>query len=292
MINESSEADRPDSGTGIGLVKTFKYKILDGLRAVGVLRLVDEMHYWMQRCKVAGTNSEFIRNNPDFRLPPYDLAFDAYNSLDWRYYKQFGKAHASIFSDTVKSVIPPGDISILEWGCGPGRLIRHWDELLPGYSVKVTGTDYNSRTIDWCRENLPGLEFVKNELMPPMSLGDAQFDVVYCFSVFTHLSWEAQQAWAEELKRVLKPGGLFICTTHGDRCRHLLTTKADKDTYEAGDVVLKGHYVEGKKWYLSFHPEKFVRESLLMGYTDISKVDVTQDETLLQDVWVGRKPAA
>jgi SAM-dependent methyltransferase len=291
MKNNSSEAGQSGSDAGIGLVKVLKYKILDGLRAARILRLVDELHYWVHRYKVAGTNAEFIRNNPDFRLPPYELAFDAYNSIDWRFYKQYGNLHASIFSDTVKSVIPPGEISILEWGCGPGRLIRHWDELLPGYSVKVTGADYNSRTIDWCRENLPEKEFVKNELMPPIALGDAQFDVVYCFSVFTHLSWEAQQAWAAELKRLLKPGGLFICTTHGDKCRHLLTTKADRETYDAGGMVLKGQYVEGRKWYFSVHPEKFVTETLLAGYTDISKVDVTQDETLLQDVWSGRKPS-
>ena len=288
MTNKPSAAGR----ARLGLVKLFKYKILDALRALGILKLVDSLHYWVARRKVARTNAEFIRNNPDFRLPPYDLAFDAYNSLDWRYYKQYGKAHAKIFSDTVKDLIPPGDVSILEWGCGPGRLIRHWEELLADYSVKVTGTDYNSRTIDWCIENLPGQEFVKNDLMPPIALGDEQFDVVYCFSVFTHLSWEAQQAWAAELKRLLKPGGIFICTTHGDRYRHLLTKKVDIDTYEAGNVVLKGHYVEGKKWYLSFHPEKFVRESLLGGYIEINKVEVTQDESLLQDVWVGKKPAA
>lgn len=275
-----------------GFVKAFKYKILDGLRAAGVLRLVDSLHYWMKRYELSGTNAEFIRNNPGFPVPPHDLAFDAYNSFDWRYYKLYGKAHAKIFSDTVKKCIPPGELAVLEWGCGPGRLIRHWDDLLPAYSLKMTGSDYNGRTIDWCRDNLPGYEFVKNELTPPMALNDDQFDVVYCFSVFTHLSWEAQQAWAQELRRLLKPGGVFICTTHGDRCRHLLTKKTDIDAYEAGEVVLKGHYVEGKKWYLSFHPEKFVRESLLAGYTDISKVDVTQDDSLLQDVWVGRKPVA
>jgi SAM-dependent methyltransferase len=236
------------------------------------------------------SNSAFKRKNPDFPTPPFDLAFDAYNNVHWDNYKKLGKQHASIFTDVVKSRIPPKELSILEWGCGPGRLIRHMEDLLPGYTVEVTGTDYNSRTIDWCKDNLPKYHFALNELMPPLPLGDKTYDVIYCFSVFTHLSEEAQRAWAIELKRRLNPGGLFICTTHGDNCLHLLTSKKQLDTYNAGQVVLKGNYVEGKKWYLAVHPEKFVRTTLLDGLTDITLVEVGDENHLLQDVWVGMKP--
>ena len=62
------------------------------------------------------------------------------------------------------------------------------------------------------------------------------------------------------------------------------------DTYEAGEVVLKGKYVEGKKWYLAIQPEKFVRSVLLQGFSNVSRAKVSQDKQLLQDVWVGTKP--
>lgn len=268
----------------------FRYKLIDGLRTMGVLKFADRVNYYLHRISMLRANLDFKRSNPGFRLPPPDLAFDAYNNVDWNSYKRVGKLHASVFADIVKRSTQAGELSILEWGCGPGRLIRHMNELLNGYSLQLTGSDYNERTIDWCRKYLPGIHFVQNEFMPPLPFADDQYDVVYCFSVFTHLSEEAQKNWAAELRRLLKPGGLFMCSTHGDEYRHLLTSKDDVDTYEAGDVVVKGKYAEGKKWYLAIHPEKFVRNVLLQGFIDVTRAEVSQDKQLLQDVWVGLKP--
>ncbi|MFK8049339.1 MAG: class I SAM-dependent methyltransferase [Halioglobus sp.] len=268
----------------------IKYKIIDTLRATGTLKFVDWGKYWLHRINVLPANIRFKRNNPDFPLPPPDLAFDAYNGVDWHNYRDVGAVHASIFADIVKRTHPPGELSILEWGCGPGRLIRNMRGLFDGYNLQLTGTDYNPRTIEWCSKNLPEIDFHLNELMPPLPFPDEQYDLVYCFSVFTHLSEEAQKAWAAELKRLVKPGGVFICTTHGEDCRHLLTSQEDIDTYEAGQVVLKGKYVEGKKWYLAVHPERFVREVLMAGFTDVNREILGEDKSIMQDVWAGTKP--
>lgn len=269
----------------------MKYKLLDGLRRTGVLRFADWVQYWLHRIRVFSANLKFKRGNPGFELPPPDLAFDAYNNVDWNHYKRVGELHASVFADIVSRHAVAGNLSVFEWGCGPGRLIRHMDGLLDGYTLQLTGSDYNDRTIDWCRENLPGIQFLKNDLMPPLPIADDQFDVAYCFSVFTHLSENAQRAWAAELRRVLKPGGLFICSTHGDEYRHLLASKDDLDSYAAGKVVVKGKYVEGKKWYLAIHPENFVRNCLLADFCDITRAEVGPDKQLLQDVWVSIKPS-
>jgi SAM-dependent methyltransferase len=269
----------------------MKYKLIDGLRRTGVLRFANWVQYCLHRVNVFTANREFKRNNPEFRLPPLDLAFDAYNNVDWNFYRRVGKLHASVFADIMDRRTTAGDLSILEWGCGPGRLIRHMSELLDDRSLQLTGSDYNERTIDWCQKNLSGIHFLRNDLMPPLAVADDQFDVIYCFSVFTHLSEDAQKAWTAELRRVLKPGGLFVCSTHGDEYRHLLTSKDEVDAYEAGSVVVKGKYVEGKKWYLAIHPKKFVKDVLLSDFSEIAQIDVGEDKQLLQDVWVCIKPS-
>ena len=269
---------------------TCKYKLIDALRAAHILKFVDWLKYWVHRGRVAPANLEFKRQNPEFPLPPHDLAFDAYNHVHWPTYKRVGRLHAEVFANVVKRHFAPGKLSIMEWGCGPGRLIRHFPALLGEYDLQLTGSDYNGRSIEWCGENLEGIRFVRNDLMPPLPFEDEQFEVLYCFSVFTHLSEEVQKAWAAEIKRVLKPGGLFICSTHGNEYRHLLTSKDDHRSYEAGDVVVKGKYMEGKKWYLAIHPEKFVKEDLLGDFDNVTRVEVGDDKKLVQDVWASRKP--
>jgi len=41
---------------------------------------------------------------------------------------------------------------------------------------------------------------------------DSFFNLVYAYSVFTHLPEPAQNVWIPEIARVLRPGGVFVCT--------------------------------------------------------------------------------
>jgi len=97
----------------------LKYKFIDGLRATGVLRFADWVKYWLHRGSVLPANFEFKRSNPGFQLPPHDLAFDAYNNVNWNNYKRLGRLQASVFADIVKQNTQSEELSILEWGCGP-----------------------------------------------------------------------------------------------------------------------------------------------------------------------------
>lgn len=103
--------------------------------------------------------------------------------------------------------------SVLEFGCGSGRVIRHF-RYIDG--LRLAGTDANSKPVEWDRKNLPGIEFNHNALEPPLAYLDGSFDLVYALSVFTHIPVEWQRPWLGELRRVLRPGGYLLCTVHGD----------------------------------------------------------------------------
>jgi ubiquinone/menaquinone biosynthesis C-methylase UbiE len=119
---------------------------------------------------------------------------------------------------------------------------------------------------------------------------DAKFDAIYNFSVLTHLSEDLQIAWVRELQRVLKPGGLFACTTHGEAYRYLLVTDAERAAFDAGQLVVQGKYREGRKWFLAIHPESYVRDRLLAGFTDVRRRTASSEDGMLQDVWTARRP--
>jgi SAM-dependent methyltransferase len=103
--------------------------------------------------------------------------------------------------------------SVLEFGCGSGRVIRHF-RYIDG--LRLAGTDANSKPVEWDRKNLPGIEFNHNALEPPLAYPDGSFDLIYALSVFTHIPLEWQQPWLDELRRLLRSGGYLLCTVHGD----------------------------------------------------------------------------
>jgi SAM-dependent methyltransferase len=268
----------------------MKYHLLNAGRSLGLLPMLDRVALLRGRARAAARNRAFRRAHPGFALPPQDLAFDAYHKIDWRDYHDGGRAHAALFATIIKDHLP-GDrpLRVLEWGCGPGRLIRHMPALLGDRAADVTGTDYNPATIAWCKAKLPGIDFALNALAPPLPFADASFDAIYCFSVFTHLSEAMHHAWIAELQRLLRPGGLLIATTHGDRHRYLLTARAEAEAYARGQFVAQSGFEEGKKYYFAFHPPTWVRGTLLAGFERVERIDPGPDAGLIQDVWVGHK---
>jgi SAM-dependent methyltransferase len=102
---------------------------------------------------------------------------------------------------------------VLDWGCGCARVSRYF---LPLPGVSVTGVDVDPENVAWCRVNLPGGTWDVVPLRPPTVLPTAGFDLAFGVSVFTHLKEPEQFAWLDELRRVVRPGGLAQMTFHGE----------------------------------------------------------------------------
>jgi SAM-dependent methyltransferase len=101
--------------------------------------------------------------------------------------------------------------SILDFGCGCGRVITAFRDLAP--SAKLYGCDIDPEAIGWCRENLgKTCTFATVPPLPPTGYADESFDLIYGISVFTHLPETMQLAWLAELRRILRPGGVLLTT--------------------------------------------------------------------------------
>ena len=82
--------------------------------------------------------------------------------------------------------------------------------------VKVLGNDYNAALVRWCKRNLTHAKFGINHATPPTVYVAREFDLVYAISVFAHSAERHQIPWIQELGRVVRPGGYFLITTHGE----------------------------------------------------------------------------
>ena len=101
--------------------------------------------------------------------------------------------------------------SILDFGCGNGRLTRYLFDIVP--EARVFGCDVQSDLVAECSRRYPNGGFITNDPTPPLDFDDAQFDLIYSYSVFTHLSESNHAAWLEELAGKLRPGGVMLHTT-------------------------------------------------------------------------------
>ena len=125
--------------------------------------------------------------------------------------------------------------SIFELGCGTARLLRHFRAI---DGVRLVGSDVNAEMIEWCQANLSGIEFYHNELTPPLTFAeDNSFDLMLASSVFTHIPLETQEQWLAEMQRILRPGGIFICSVLGQNHANLLLGEA-----EINELKTKGNF--------------------------------------------------
>ena len=271
--------------------KLMRVKAQSLLRKTGLLAPVERLRYYYKCLSYRNSNKAFCDQNPGFILPPQDLAFDAYSAPAWNFYKTSGEESAKFLKAKADQHLPGRTVSaIYEWGCGPGRVVRQLRAQF-GDAVEIYGTDYNPATIAWCKQNLPGIHFSLNGLMPPLEIPDNKMDLTYCCSVFTHLSASTCVSWANEVFRVLKPGGIFIASTRGDHSFETELLPDERETYRTDGVVERGKYEEGKKMFLTSHSPDYVRQTLLSKFEIVEHLPAGFPRST-QDCWIARKPSA
>jgi SAM-dependent methyltransferase len=135
--------------------------------------------------------------------------------------------------------------SALDFGCSSGRVVRVLAAAYP--DIHWHGCDPNGPAIAWGSENLPGIEFFVNDDAPPLPLADGSLDLAYAISIWSHFAPELGLRWFEEMRRVIRPGGHLVCTTHGLTSIAYYATQALR-TPEQSEEIRDALYRQGH-WY-------------------------------------------
>lgn len=204
-----------------------------------------------------------------YGIPPPRLLVLVSGAADANRYLETGREEADAISGllmrhgrTVNELT-----SILDLGCGCGRIARHLPRIAK--NARVCGCDLNGELVGWCTENLPFMDARVNPLRPPTPFSE-QFDFIYAISVFTHLSESLQHEWMGECRRLLKPGGLLLFTTQGDRFRDSLN-EAQRLAYDSGRIVVRFEELEGANLCSTYHPPEFLA-TMLEGFEPIETI--------------------
>ena len=101
---------------------------------------------------------------------------------------------------------PTGGETLLEIGCGYGRLLAH----LRPHVARVVGIELAPEPLEEAARLLApagGAELHVGDGVTLRPLGDASIDCACCFTVFQHMTREGARGYLRELARVLRPGG-------------------------------------------------------------------------------------
>ncbi len=101
-------------------------------------------------------------------------------------------------------------LKILDLGCGPGL----YSEILAGKGHQVTGVDFSENSINYARKEAKkkglNISYIRENYLE-MEMEENKFDLVLLiFTDFGPLLPEERNQLLQMIRRVLKPGGIFI----------------------------------------------------------------------------------
>jgi SAM-dependent methyltransferase len=160
----------------------------------------------------------------EFPFPPLDMA-NRVGSLEaaaepFAYYDELGRRAR----EDIVGVLPDGwsfeGKRVLDFGAGAGRTLRQFAP--EAEQAEFWGCDIHDGSVQWMAENLtPPFQVFRNDEHPSLDQPDGRFDLIWCISVFTHLT-DTWSAWLLELRRVLAPDGVLIVTFMGKGMSELI----------------------------------------------------------------------
>lgn len=180
--------------------------------------------------RVAGKMTKlFVRDTARYRginLPAKHLRFCGIEFKDDEFFLVSAMKEADRLAENFGLT---ADTRLLDVGCGVGRLpigilnqigeIRHY-----------RGVDVSQRSIRWCRRHIarkhPSFQFVHLDVYNPrynpsgrpidvdfrLPFIDHEFDIIYAYSVFSHMTEKDVQAYLKEFRRLLSPAGKMFLT--------------------------------------------------------------------------------
>ncbi len=234
---------------------------MQAVRSGIVPRAMDRVVGWSVRARdrVRGLPIRAAHRGRGLPLPPSRLMHLVAASEDVAWFLEGGARAAEGLRATLgRSGVEPEALgAILDFGCGCGRVIRHWEALR---GPVLHGTDYNPALVSWCARNLPFAEFRVNGLDGGLDYEDATFGLVYALSVFTHLAGPSQEAWIGECRGCFGRG-----VTCSSRCTASTTPRGSPRPtarFRAGCLVVVAPERAGSNACAAFHPESYVRGAL------------------------------
>lgn len=114
---------------------------------------------------------------------------------------------------------PIEDAVVLDFGCGWGRIIRLLYKFIP--INNIYGVDPWDESINICEQNGVKGKLAISDWVPHALPFEQRFDLIYAFSVFTHLSEKTTRIVLDTLRKYFAENGVLIITIRPKEYWHI-----------------------------------------------------------------------
>ena len=152
--------------------------------------------------------------------------------------------------------LDPQETTILDFGCGWGRMTRFF--LKDVAAENLHGVDVIPFMIRTCKATISHGNFSVVTAEPPTRFAANSFDIIFAYSVFSHLAENVHIKWIEEFSRLLKPGGILVATTQPRRFIALCESLRDKPPESTWHKSLANSFLDINAAYADYDNGKFL----------------------------------
>jgi SAM-dependent methyltransferase len=183
--------------------------------------------------------------SPQSPLPDLDLVRRVTGSDDLDWFVESGRLSVHDFERGLATVDARiNDFgSILDFGCGCGRVLRWLAEIVP--NAELHGVDIDGEAIAWTAAHLAAARTTTIDGLPPTPYEGDSFDLIVNHSVFSHLPEHYQDRWLEELARIARPGAPVLLSVHGEYAFARLRATWLQAGANPPDEFLRAYYRDG-----------------------------------------------
>lgn len=247
-------------------------------RGLELTGLIGPLHRRQERELVRSFASENIDDQRP--MPPAELIVLVAGASGHAWFSERGRIDAERFLALAAKHGLTGPLDVWDLGCGCGRIARWAAPQVIAAGGTFHGSDINRQLLDWCASNLPGTYFV-NRLAPPVKLAAASIDLVYAYSVLTHLREKGTRAWLAETARTLRPGGIALLTFHDEDYARAWGPAEVQPMLAAQDYVVWNDALEGSN-YLSAWTSRAYFTQMAQEHFEVLEIIPGQTDTAVQ----------
>lgn len=222
-------------------------------------------------------------------MPPAELRVITGGTPDPVWFSERGQADAARFLALaqVHGLDRSSPLDVWDLGCGCGRIARWVAQEVVAGGGSFHGSDINAQLIAWCAASLSG-RYLVNRLRPPVRLAVGSKDLVYAYSVLTHLRETATRAWLAEIARVLKPGGLALLTFHDEDYARAWGPPGVAEALKSQDYLILNNALEGSNYISSWTSRSYFTQ-LATPHFEVLEIQPGNTETPVQATAVLRR---